>query len=173
MEPARQLEELTQGKNAVMQRADKVSFVDIDSTIEYLSKEVNRQATNLQQEIRTKNQDLLASFCRGDITPADLGNKWRDEPRLLKSKDFRHMRQKLQKKYGWSKQSCNTSGSYLPYDDAKMIRLLGCNECSTVCGIDVHCAFPFLCLCHLLWKSYINPDMRWKTQNERVDGARV
>eukprot|EP00438_Fugacium_kawagutii_P013434 Skav230505 [mRNA] locus=scaffold2083:167902:171745:- [translate_table: standard] len=127
----RLLEELTEGKNATMRRSDKVCYKDIDSTLEYLKTEVNRQAQSLQQEIQSKNQKLLLDFCSGKINEQDLCAKWSNEPRLVKNKDFHHMRKNFVKKLGWSKQACNTSGSYLPYDDAKMARLLSCNECTT------------------------------------------
>ena len=110
-----------------MPRADKVSADDVQHTLEWLSKEVNVHAEKLQKQIREENREAMIKFSSGNMTREDFIASWKEEPSRIKTKQFRHMARKFNKRRGYTKQRVNTSGSYLEYDDAKMQQRPSCN----------------------------------------------
>ncbi len=116
----RHLVELTEGHNEAMPRSEKVCIEDVRHTLEWLSQEVNVQAEKMQEQVRAENRNAMVKFCAGTLTSEELVANWKEEPRRVKTKQFKHMARKFVKKHAYTKQRVNSAGSYLSYNDAKM-----------------------------------------------------
>ena len=120
----KQLDVLIEGENEAMPRAEHVNKKDLESSIEWLCNQVNAAVTVEQKEVEKRNKERLSNFANADGSAEDLAEQFEVEPKVIKAKDFKHLAHKLAAQKGLSKQSCNTSGNYLSFNDVKMQELL-------------------------------------------------
>ena len=157
----RQLVDLTTGPCEAMPRSDRVSQADIVSTVDYLAGEVNLKSQKLKEEVQKSNRDLLEQYAMGSASADDLLKGWQSEPLQIRSKDVKNLAKKFMKKKKWSKQTCNTSGSYLSFNDAKMVEYLGWTKFWVAnCFVDGHVlycrnALPSCFCCTILRNSLL------------------
>lgn len=133
-----QLLELISGTGAVMPRRDHVTKRDIEVSLSWVKTVLNKEITEQRGQIREQNEALLRSFTSGAISQKELAEGWKREPQPLKNKCLRTLQKKFAKSSGLTKQACNTSGNYLPYDDPQMCEKLEGTDnivfASSTCG---------------------------------------
>lgn len=119
-----QLLELISGTGAVMPRSDHVTKRDLEVSLAWVQKVLNEEISKQGGKIREQNEALLQSFTSGAISQKELAEGWKTEPQKLKSRCMRSLQKKFSKACGLTRQCCNTSGNYLPYDDPQMCEKL-------------------------------------------------
>ena len=117
---AGQFEKLVSGECSIMPRSDHVTSRDLKDSMTWLVSKLNKEVRFQTQEVEKNNADLLQSFSAGDIDAQGLSEKWRSTPKEMKAKTVRHLVHKFKKASQVTKQACNTSGNYLPFDDVQM-----------------------------------------------------
>ncbi len=121
-----------------MPRRDHVTKRDIEVSLSWVKTVLNKEITEQRGQIREQNEALLRSFTSGAISQKELAEGWKREPQPLKNKCLRTLQKKFAKSSGLTKQACNTSGNYLPYDDPQMCEKLEGTDnivfASSTCG---------------------------------------
>lgn len=107
-----------------MPRAEQVRKADVQHTLEWICEKFNEAASAEGDKRTAHNRGLASDYCAGKIGASQLAAQWKERTAILKIKDYKRMARKFLKKNGYTKQSTNTSGNYLAYDDEKMIELL-------------------------------------------------
>lgn len=115
-----QLNSLIEGDNPAMPRAEFVSGRDLTSSVEWLRRKFNEELKKEAVEVKKRNRDRLSSFVGEEIGAEKLIDDFEEVPQEIKVQDFKHLAKKIKKTYSYTKQSCNTSGNYLSYNDVKM-----------------------------------------------------
>lgn len=108
-----------------MARSDLVTKRDVTNTLKWLGCAVNKEVGEQTAEAEKKNSELVHQLSEGIITAKDFCAKWTQPPTQVKAKQWRHVCKKFLKKTNYTKQTTNTSGNYLAFDDAKMKQFLG------------------------------------------------
>lgn len=120
----KQFDELTSGSNAIMPRADHVTKAHLSSTIQWVIGKYNQKIEEESSKMEEHNEELVKAFIEEKISSEELANRFQAAPCKIKAKAIGHLAKKVEKKQNVSRQSCNTSGNYLPFDDIQMIEFL-------------------------------------------------
>ena len=115
-----QIDRLVDGEHACMPRAEHVTVADVTHTLEWLCDEINAEVKHQSIEVSDENRQLVQQYQRGTISKEELADSFKNQPKKLVIKDYKHLARKFLKKNKFSKQACNTSGNYLPFDDERM-----------------------------------------------------
>ena len=122
---SQQLEQLVSGECQIMPRSDHVAKKDLEITLAWLLDVLNKEVRTQSGEVQEHNQEALKAFADGSISQEELTMCCKTMPKEIKSKSMRHLVAKFCHRTHLTKQSCNTSGNYLPFDDIQMQQWLG------------------------------------------------
>jgi len=114
------IESLVEGENSCMQRSEHISGKDLQVTLGWICDQVNEAVKQESVEVKKRNQDLLAKYSRDEISLDDVLIAMEKAPQLIEAKSVRHVAGRFKKKHAYSKQSVNTAGNYLTFDDPVM-----------------------------------------------------
>ena len=78
-------------------------------------------------QISKQNVDLLQKWVDQELSDDELIKQWVHPPKPMSARTTEYLARKFLKERKWSRQSANTSGNYLDYDDPKMQQILGCS----------------------------------------------
>lgn len=136
------MQNIIEGESSAMLRSEQVRKSDVRGTLQWLCNKYNDAVTEIGEEDRKFNQKLSVSFCSGQISKSELISQWKASPKPVKVKNFKHMTRKFCKRNQYTKQSTNTSGNYLEFDDVKMQENLDFEFREQT--VPVHCILFFL-----------------------------
>lgn len=114
------IESLVEGENSCMQRSEHISQQDLQVSLKWICDKVNEAVKQENVEVKKRNQDLLAKYAREEISLDDVLIAMEKAPQLIEAKSVRHVASRFKKKHAYSKQSVNTAGNYLTFDDPVM-----------------------------------------------------
>lgn len=120
----RQVQALVEGEATCMPRAEHVTKKDVVTTCGWLIDKVNEAIGEVSESNYRENQQLLQAFVSGEVDEKTLASSWKYDQRKMNVKQLNHFAQKFLKKKHITKQSTNTAGNYLEFDDEKMVRCL-------------------------------------------------
>ena len=144
-----QLEKLASGEDGAMPRSEHIRKRDVVTSVKWLVDSLNTEIKEQSQEMQNHNEALLKSFIDGEVGVDALQENWRHEPEQVKAKQMKHLAKKMADRMGFKKQACNTSGSYLDYDDIKMIEFLAGHVSAPFASSIVFDLFCFVAWCRL------------------------
>ena len=114
------IEALVEGENSCMTRSEHISTRDLQESLTWICDHVNDAVDQEGVKVQKRNQDLLAKYTRDEVSLGDVVDGIEKAPQRIVAKSMRHVAARFRKKHAYSKQSCNTSGNYLPFDDPLM-----------------------------------------------------
>lgn len=114
------VEALVEGENSCMTRSEHISGKDLECTLKWICDAVNEAVDKESCEVKKRNQDLLVKYSRDEVSLDDAMAGIEKAPQRIEAKSVRHVAARFKKKHAYSKQSCNTAGNYLAYEDPVM-----------------------------------------------------